>query len=165
MCLENISSRCSRCLEIKLWLWLLCCQLNNIHIIKLLLSRHCHISCGNSCFISCNEILKLRNLLLLLIVSCLKLRLLHSIHLLEIIIITRITVQFLIIHMINNIYNTVKEWNIVRYQYKCVLIVLQISLKPLNMLLIKIVSRLIKKKDVRFFKKQLSKQYLSSLSA
>ena len=36
-----------------------------------------------------------------------------------------------------------------RYQYKCVLIVLQISLKPLNMLLIKIVSRLIKKKDVR----------------
>ena len=67
--------------------------------------------------------------------------------------------------MINNIYNTVKEWDIMRYQYKCVLIVLQISLKPLNMLLIKIVSRLIKKKDVRFFKKQLSKQYLSSLSA
>ena len=58
--------------------------------------------------------------------------------------------------MINNIYNTVKEGDIMRYQYKCVLIILQISLKPLNMLLIKIVSRLIKKKDVRFFKKQLA---------
>ena len=66
--------------------------------------------------------------------------------------------------MINNIYNAVKEWYIMRYQYKCVLIILKISLKPLDMLLIKIVSRLIKKENVRLLKKQLSKQYLSSLS-
>ena len=66
--------------------------------------------------------------------------------------------------MINNIYNTVKEWNIVRYQYKCVLIILKVPLKPLDMLLIKIVSRLVKKQNVRLLKKQLSKQYLSSLT-
>ena len=64
--------------------------------------------------------------------------------------------------MINNIYNTVKEWDIKPNDIEGGLIVLQISLKPLNVLLIKIVSRLIKKKDVRLLKKQLSKQYLSS---
>ncbi|MNZ98701.1 hypothetical protein D3C78_1179980 [compost metagenome] len=41
---------------------------------------------------------------------------------------------------------------------------MQITLQPFDMLFIKIVGRLVKKQNVRLFKQQLGKQYLSTLT-
>ena len=71
----------------------------------------------------------------------------------------------LAIHVINDVYHTVKERYIMRDQNKSILVILKISCKPYNMLSIEIVGRLIKKQDIRLFKKELAKQYLGSLSA
>ena len=48
---------------------------------------------------------------------------------------------------------------------KCIFILIEIPLQPLNMLHIQIVGRLVQKKNVRLFQKQFSKQHLCSLTA
>ena len=50
-------------------------------------------------------------------------------------------------------------------QNKGILILLQITLQPFNMLLIQIIGRLIQKQDVRLFQKQLSQKHLGTLAA
>ena len=50
-------------------------------------------------------------------------------------------------------------------QNKGILILLQITLQPFNMLLIQIVGRLIQKQDVWLFQKQLSQKHLGTLAA
>ena len=66
--------------------------------------------------------------------------------------------------MINQINNRIQEWNIMGNKDKCILIILQITFQPFNMFLIQIVGRLIQKKDIRFFQKQLAKQNFGSLT-
>ena len=83
----------------------LCRQFDHIHLVQLLLSGHRHISGRYTCLITCHEIFQLTDLLLLSSVSGFQLRFLHCIDFLEVIIISHITVQFLILHMINDIYN------------------------------------------------------------
>ena len=148
----------------KLRLRLLGSKLDHIHLIQLLLSGHCHISCRNPCLISCDEILQFTDFLLLASVSSLKLSFLHLIHFLEMVIIPHITVQFLILHMINQIDNRIQKRNIVGDKDKCILIILQITLQPFDMFLIQIVGRLIQKQDIRLLQKQLAKQNLGSLT-
>ena len=149
----------------KFRLRLLGSKLDHIHLIQLLLPGHCHISCRNPCLISCDEILQFTDFLLLASVSSLKLSLLHLIHFLEMIIIPDITVQFLILHMINQIDNRIQKRNIVGDKDKCILILLQITLQPFDMFFIQIVGRLVQKQDIRFLQKQLAKQDLGSLTA
>ena len=50
-------------------------------------------------------------------------------------------------------------------QDKSIFILIEIPLQPLDMLHIQIVGRLVQKKDIRFFQKQLAQQYLRSLAA
>ena len=81
------------------------------------------------------------------------------------IVISYITVQFLIFHVIDNVNYRIQERNIVGNKDKCILIIQKISFQPCNMLLIQIIGRLIQKQDVRLLKKKLRKKYLGSLSA
>ena len=80
------------------------------------------------------------------------------------IIVTYVTVQFLIFHMINDVYHFVKERNIMRNQDKCIFIIQKISLQPCDMFFIKIVGRLVQQKNVRFLQKQLAKKDFCSLT-
>ena len=50
-------------------------------------------------------------------------------------------------------------------QNKSIFVFLKIPLQPFNMLYVQIVGRLVKKKDIRFLKQQLSKKDLGSLTA
>ena len=50
-------------------------------------------------------------------------------------------------------------------QDKSIFVFLKIPLQPFNMLYVQIVGRLVKKKDIRFLKQQLSKKDLGSLTA
>ena len=50
-------------------------------------------------------------------------------------------------------------------QNKSIFVFLKIPLQPFNMLYVQIVGRLVKKKDIRFLKQQLSKKDFGSLTA
>ena len=50
-------------------------------------------------------------------------------------------------------------------QDKSIFVFLKIPFQPFNMLYVQIVGRLVKKKDIRFLKQQLSKKDLGSLTA
>ena len=81
------------------------------------------------------------------------------------IVISYITVQFLIFHVIDNVNYRIQEGNIVGNKDKGILIIQKISFQPCNMLLIQIVGRLIQKQDIWLLEKKLRKKYLGSLSA
>ena len=81
--------------------WLFGSKLDHIHLIQLFLTGHCHITGGYTCLVPGNEILQVGNFLLLLIIGSFKLGFLHGINFLELIIISGIAVQLLVIHMIN----------------------------------------------------------------
>ena len=55
--------------------------------------------------------------------------------------------------MIDQIDNTVQEWDIVRDQNESIFILFKVSFQPGDMFHIQVVGRLIQKKDVRFFQK------------
>ena len=80
------------------------------------------------------------------------------------IIITYVTVQFLIFHMINNVYHFVKEWNVMRNQDKCIFIIQKITFQPGDVFFVEVVCRLVQKKNVRFLQKQLAKKDFCSLT-
>ena len=164
-CLYHKPPRCSGCFKRKLRFWFFFCQFNHIHLIQLLLSGHCHISGGNPCFIPCHKIFQLTDFLLLSLISGFQLGFFHSIDFLKMIIVSYVTIQFLIIHVINQIYHRIQERNIMRNQHKCIFIFLQIPFQPFNMNCIQIVGRFIQKQNIRLFQKQFSKKYLRSLSA
>ena len=164
MCLKKHLARCPAITEMKFRLRLFCCQFDHIHLIQLLLSGHRHISCRNSGLVSGNEILKFTDLLLLTAICCLELRFLHCINFLEMLIITYVTVQFLIFHMINDIYHFVKEWNIMRNQDEGIFVIQQITFQPCDMFFIEVVCRLVQKKDIRLFQKQFAQKYFCSLA-
>ena len=73
--------------------------------------------------------------------------------------------QAAVFHMVDEIDDLVGKRQIVRNQNKSILIVLQISFQPLNMLFVKIVGRLIQKQDIRFFQQQFRQQDLGPLTA
>ena len=143
----------------------LCRKLDHVHLVQLLLSGHCHISRGDTSLVPRDEILKLADLLLLSLISRFQLGLLHLIHSLEIIIISHIPIQALILHVIDDIHHVIEKWDIVGDQDKGVLILCQIALQPADMLFIQIVRRLIKEKDIRFLQEQLSEEDAGALSA
>ena len=66
--------------------------------------------------------------------------------------------------MIDQINDAVQEWNVMGDQNKCILIIIQITLQPFNMLFVQIVGWLVQKQDIRFFQKQFSHQYFGTLS-
>ena len=89
--------------EMEFRLRLLRRQFDHIHLVQLFLPGHCHISCRYTGLVSRHKILQFTDLLLLTAVRSLKLCFLHRIDLLEMIIITHITVQFLVFHMIDDV--------------------------------------------------------------
>ena len=107
ICLENIPPRSTRCLKVKLRLWLFSSKLNNIHLVKLLLTWHRHIPCSDTRLISRHKILQLFNLLLLFVVRSLKLGFLHLIDFHKLVIIPDIPVELLVVHVIDEIYHAV----------------------------------------------------------
>ena len=90
-------------------------QLDDIHLIQLLLPRHGHVPGGNPGLVARYKVFQLRDLLLLTLISCLQLRLLHSVDLHKLIVVSHIAVQTLVFHMVDNIHHTVQKWNIVGY--------------------------------------------------
>lgn len=153
-------ARGSRLLEVELRLRFLTLKLNDIHLVKFLLSGHRHISCGNPGFIPRNEILQLGYLLLLLSVRSLKLGFLHRIHLLELVIVAYISVKLAILHMVYNIDNRIQERNIMGYKYKRILVFLKVSLQPLYMVCIKVIRRLVEQKYLRLLKQSFARRTL-----
>ena len=129
------------------------CKLDHIHLIQLLLPGHGHVSGCHTGFVSCHEILQLTDLLLLAVIGSFLLRFFDRINLLEVIVITHITIQLFVFHMIDQIDNTVQEWNIVRDQNEGIFILFKVSFQPGDMFHIQVVGRLIQKKDIRFFQK------------
>ena len=113
MCLKEHLARCASIAEVKLRLRLLCCQLDHIHLIQFLLAGHGHISCRNTCLVSCYEVFQLTDLLLLFSVGSLQLCLLNHIDFLEMVVVSYVTVQFLIFHVIDDINYRIQERNIV----------------------------------------------------
>jgi len=95
--------------EIKLRLRLFCCQLDHIHLVQLFLTGHRHVSGRNTCFVSCNKIFQFADFLLLTTVCRFQLCFLHRIHFLEMIVVADITVQLLILHMIDDIYYLIEK--------------------------------------------------------
>ncbi|KXT94878.1 hypothetical protein SMIDD26_00516 [Streptococcus mitis] len=164
LCLEDKAPWCTSWFKIKGRLWFLTLQFDNIHLIQFLLTGHGHISCCNTRFVSSHEVLEIGNLFLLTFIGRLQLRFLHGIDFLELVVVTRVTRQLLILHMIDDIDNIVQEWNIVRNKDKGILIVLEIALEPVNMLSIQVVGRLVQKQDIRLFKEEFSQKHLGSLS-
>lgn len=109
MCLKKHLSWCSAITEFELRLRLLCCQLDHIHLVQLFLTGHRHVSGGNTCFVSCNKIFQFADFLLLTTVCRFQLCFLHCIHFLEMIVVADITVQLLILHMIDDIYYLIEK--------------------------------------------------------
>ena len=66
--------------------------------------------------------------------------------------------------MVDNINHIVQEGNIVWNKDKGILIVLEIALKPINMLSIQVVGRLVQQQDIRLFKEKFSQKHLGSLT-
>ena len=81
------------------------------------------------------------------------------------VVVSYVTVQFLIFHVIDDVNYRIQKRNIVGDKDKCILIILQITLQPFDMFLIQIVGWLIQKQDVRLLKKQFGKEYLGSLAS
>jgi len=67
--------------------------------------------------------------------------------------------------VIYEVYYAIEEWNVMGDKYEGIFVLQKISLQPLNVLFIKIVARLVQQKYIRFFQKQLCKEYLYTLSA
>ena len=63
-------------------------------------------------FVPSNKVLEVGNLFLLTFVGRLQLGFLHGIDFLELVVVTRVTRQLLIFHMIDNINHIVQEWDI-----------------------------------------------------
>ena len=82
-------------------------KFDDLHLVQLLLSRHCHVSRRNTGLVSRNEILKLRDLRLLAVVSCLQLALFHLVDFHEPVIVTHIAVKLLVLHMVDQVYHAV----------------------------------------------------------
>ena len=145
--------------------WFFCSQFDHIHFVQLFLTGHCHITGGNTGLVSGYKILQVCNFLLLSVVGGLQLGFFHSIHFLKFIIIAYIAVQFLIIHMIDQIDHTVQKWNIVADQDKGIFVIIQITFQPFNMLCIQIVGGLIQEKNIRFLQQKFAQQDLGTLPA
>ena len=82
-------------------------------------------------------------------------------------IVTHISLKLMSIsvHVVDDIYDTVQKRNIMGYKDKSILIILQISGKPYDMLRIQVVGGLVQKQYVRFFQKKLCKQDLGPLTS
>ena len=163
--MENIAAGRSRHLKVELRLRLLRRQLDLIHLVQLLLAGHRHVAGRYTGFISRHKVLQICNFLLLTVICCLDLCLTRRVNLLKLIIITRIASQRLLIHMVNQVDHAVQEGNIMGNQDKGILILIQISLQPYNMLCIQVVRRLVQKKDIRLLQQQLCQKNLRSLTA
>ena len=87
----------------KLGLWLLSGQLDDVHFVKLFLAGHGHVSGGDPGLIAGHEILELANFLLLTAVGSLQLGFFYGVDLLEVVVIADIAVQLLIFHVIDDV--------------------------------------------------------------
>ena len=93
------------------------------------------------------------NLLLLFVIGGLSLRLSGFVNLHELVVIANIPVETvgLTVHVIDDVDHAVKEWNVVGYKNKGILIVLKISGEPYDVLGIQIVGGLVQTKDIGLF--------------
>ena len=162
--LEDKAARRPCHFKIKGRLWFFSLKLNDFHLVQFLLTGHGHIPSGDTGLVAVDEILQVRNFLLLALIGCLQLSPLHGMHFLELVIIARITGQKLVFHMIDNVNDVIQERNIMGNQDKGIFIVLQVALKPVNMLGIQVVGRLVQEQDVWFFQEELGQKNLGPLS-
>ena len=161
--MENEASRSSGIFKFKGWFWFLTLQLNEFHLVKLLLTRHSHIPCSHTRLITGHEIFEVSNLFLLALISRFQLRFLHFIDFEELVIVPRIAGQLLIFHMVDDVDHIVQERNIVGNKDKGIFIVLQIAFEPIDVLCIQVVGWLVQEKDIWFFKEQFSQKDLGPL--
>ena len=81
------------------------------------------------------------------------------------IVITDIAREFLVIHVIDDVDDAVEERNVMGNEDKCVLVFLQISLEPGDVLFVEVVGRLVKEQDLRLLKKELAQEHFGALAA
>ena len=164
LCLENDTTSGAALLEREFRLRLLRSQLDDIHLIQLLLAGHGHVTGGYTGLVSCYEILQIGDLLLLTIICGLQLGFLHGIDFLELVVIAHIAGQLLIVHVIDEVDDTVQEGNVMADQDKCVLIFIQITLEPFDMFRIQIVGRLIQQQNIGLFQQKFAQQNFGTLT-
>ena len=87
----------------ELRLWLLLRQLDDLHLVQLLLPGHGHVPGGHPGLVAGHKILQVRDLLLLALVGCLQLGALHGVDLLEFVVIPHVPVQPLVLHVVDQI--------------------------------------------------------------
>ena len=67
--------------------------------------------------------------------------------------------------MIDEVDDTVQEGNVMADQNESILVFVQITLQPFDMLRIQIVGRLVQEQDIRLLQQELSQQNLGTLAA
>ena len=149
--LEDISAGSTGFFEIEFRLGFFLCQFDDVHFIQFFLTAHCHVSGGNAGFVSGNEVFQVFNFLLLFSISRFQLGFFHFINFLEFFVVAYIAVQFRVFHMVNKVYHTVQERNVVGNEDEGVFVVDEIPFQPFDVVFIQIVGRFVQQKDVRFF--------------
>ena len=138
---------------------------DNFHLIEPFLTAVRHTARRHTCFVARDEIFQTVDLLLLTCECRFLLFFADLVHLEEVVIASFVACQFCILYVIDNIDDTVEERDIVRNENKRILIVLQICRKPLDMLCVEIVRRLVEDKDRRILEKELRQEHLRTLTA
>ena len=149
----------------KLRLRLFLCQLDELHLVQLLLPGHGHVPGGHPGLVPGHEVLELRDLLLLAPVGGLQLGLSGGIDLLELVIVSHIAVQLLILHVVDQIDHAVQEGDVMGDQDEGVFIFLEIAPQPLDMLHVQVVGGLVQKEDIRLLQKELGQKDLGTLAS
>lgn len=81
------------------------------------------------------------------------------------VIVSYVSCKASIFNVIYYVSYVIYERYVMRYQYECILIIVQVLLKPLDVLEVKIVRRLVKEQYCRVLEKELGEKNLSPLAS
>ena len=140
-------------------------QLDHIHFIQLFLAGHGHVPGGDAGLVAGDEVLQIRDFLLLSVVGGLQLGLLRGINLCELIIVSHVAGERPVIHVIDQIDHAVEKRNVMGDQDEGVFIIQKVTLQPFDVRLVQIVGGLIQQQNVRLFQKKLSQKDSGTLAA
>ena len=163
--LEDVFAGGAAGLEVELRLGLFRGQLDQFHLVQLLLPGHGHVAGGHPGLVAVDELLQLADLLLLALVGGLHLGLLHGVDLLEVVVVAHIAVELLVFHVVDQVDDLVQKRDVMGDQHKGVFVLQQVAFQPGDVLYVQIVGRLVQQQNVRLFQQQLGQQHLGALSA
>ena len=152
-------------LEVELGLGLFGSQLDELHLVQLLLTGHGHVTGGNTGLVAVNKVLEFTDLLLLALVGSFDLSLLDGIDFLEAVVVADITGQLAVFHVIDQVDNFIDKGNVVGNEDEGIFVFLQVALEPCDMLFVQIVGGLVQQQDLGLFQQQLGQQDLGTLTA